>query len=153
MAARKAPRMSAIGLTHGRSWPEELAEFTYQLLRRLGPEGMPGLQVKPTEAGGATIDERVSLETAPEWIGAAYARAKAGTDQGLSDAGARAFVARDRLLMALHRRGMKQADLARQLGKSPTSISRIFKAPQRSRVTTLQDIAAALGVELADILE
>jgi DNA-binding XRE family transcriptional regulator len=153
MAARKPIESSHVSFPQDTSWPEALAEYTYQLLRRLAPEGMAGLQVAPTAPGAEPIEDRVSLETAPEWVREAYARAKEGAAEGLSDAGARAFVARDRLLQALARRHMTQADLARRLNKSPTSISRIFKAPQRSRLTTLQEIAGALGVELRDIFD
>ena len=154
MAARKPLNSSAVSFPSGSSWPEELAEYTYQLLRRLAPEGMPGLQAVPTARAPEPVEDRgASLATAPEWVREAHARATTSHAGGLSDAGARAFVARDCLLQALRRRNMSQADLARQLGKSPTSISRIFKAPHRSRVTTLQAIAAALQVELADILD
>jgi ribosome-binding protein aMBF1 (putative translation factor) len=100
---------------------------------------------------GEPIEDDITLDAAPEWVREAFARTRKGTQEGLSDAGARAYVARDRLLLALGRRRMSQADLARQLHKSPTSISRIFKAPHRSRVTTLQAIADALGVELRDL--
>jgi DNA-binding Xre family transcriptional regulator len=123
------------------------AEFTYRLLCRLG-EASAG-DVLPD---GLTEDEEATLETAPPWIREAYERAKNSTERGLSQEEAAAFIARDRLMRALGERKMTQADLARQLGKSSTVISRIFKAPHRSRVTTLQAIAQALGVELADIL-
>jgi len=99
------------------------------------------------------VEDDISLDAAPEWVREAFARAKQGGQEELSDAGARAYIARDRLLLALHRRHMSQADLARQLHKSPTSISRIFKAPHRSRLATLQAIAGALGVELRDLFE
>jgi DNA-binding Xre family transcriptional regulator len=153
MAAQKSLKSPAINVPAGSAWAEELAEYTYQLLRRLAPEGIVGLQVTPPAVvGGPAYDHSASLETAPEWVREAHARATKSSAAGLSDAGARAFVARDRLTQALHRRNMSQAELARQLGKSPTSISRIFKTPHRSRVTTLQAIAAVLQVDLADIL-
>jgi hypothetical protein len=150
MAAQKP---HAINVPAGGAWAEELAEYTYQLLRRISPETISGLRVTAPPAVGEPIeDHSVTLETAAAWVREAYARAKKFRGRGLSETGARAFVARDRLLQALRQSHMSQADLARRLGKSPTSISRIFKAPHRSRVTTLQAIAEVLQVELADIL-
>ena len=130
---------------------ELLAEYTYQLLRRVAPD----LKITPPPAADELIeDTSATLDTAPAWIRSAYASAKAQahTDSGLTARDARAFAARDRLLAALARRNMTQADLARRLEKSPAAISRIFKAPHRSRLTTLQRIADALDVQLADLL-
>jgi DNA-binding Xre family transcriptional regulator len=155
MAARNPLESSPAGLPPDTSWPEALAEYTYQLLRRLGPEAMSGLQTPPTTppTDSGPIEDETSLAAAPAWVREAFARAKEGAQEELSDAGARSYIARDRLLLALRRRHMSQADLARQLHKSPTSISRIFKAPHRSRLTTLQAIADALDVELSDLFE
>ena len=69
--------------------------------------------------------------------------------QVLEDEGAEVA---DVLVVVDRRPAGVEADLARRLKKSPAAISRIFKAPHRSRVTTLQQIADALGVELADVL-
>ncbi len=155
MPARKPLESSPASFPQDTSWPEALAEYTYQLLRRLGPEGIGGLQAPPATppTGGEPVEDDISLDAAPKWVQEAFARAKQGGQKELSDAGARAYIARDRLLLALRQRHMTQADLARQLHKSPTSISRIFKAPHRSRLTTLQAIAGALDVELRDLFE
>jgi hypothetical protein len=138
----------------GSSWAEEVAEYTYQLLRRLAPQWVAGLRAAPTNGPAEPVEDGAAvLEGAPDWVREAYAHARDSNEVGLSDAGARAFVARDCLLQALRRSNMNQAELARRLGKSATSISRIFKAPHRSRVTTLQAIAGVLQVDLADILD
>ena len=52
----------------------------------------------------------------------------------------------------MRERGVTQAELARRLDKSPTSISRILRNPERSRVDTIRQIAKALKVDLSGIL-
>ncbi len=128
---------------------EILAEYIVQLLRRLAPErGRPARATvrQPVE------DQTAALDTAPAWVRDAFARATKHRAGGLSDQEARALVARDRLLHALAQRGLTQAELARRVKKTPASISRILRAPHRSRMSTLVQIADVLDVELADIL-
>ncbi len=57
----------------------------------------------------------------------------------------------DRIRAVLRKRSMSQKQLAQSLGITPANISRILKRPEKSQVDTLERIAAALGVKLADL--
>lgn len=51
--------------------------------------------------------------------------------------------------------GWKQAELARQLGKNPPDISRLFRYPEQGRAAalrTLNEYAQVLGLNLSDVL-
>jgi DNA-binding Xre family transcriptional regulator len=93
------------------------------------------------------------LSSAPDWIKEAYERAKRDvTPLAIDPEDRRAHLMRDRLAPAHKRRNMTQSALARQLGKTPSQISRIFANSQRSRLSTLAGIADALEVDLSDLL-
>src|SRR6185295_3904804 len=49
-------------------------------------------------------------------------------------------------------RGIKQADIARKLGVAPSVISRVLKHPERSRLSTINDIADAAGIPLGELV-
>jgi DNA-binding Xre family transcriptional regulator len=51
---------------------------------------------------------------------------------------------------ALGKRRMTQAQLAKALKITPANITRILKSPEKSKVETLERIAAALRVDIAD---
>jgi DNA-binding XRE family transcriptional regulator len=57
-----------------------------------------------------------------------------------------------RLRQVAKERGVSQKDLAAKLKVTPGVINRVFKAPDRSKVATLRKVAAALGVELHEIV-
>jgi ribosome-binding protein aMBF1 (putative translation factor) len=57
-----------------------------------------------------------------------------------------------RIKQALSSKGWTQAQLASEIGVSPTVISRVLSRPDRSRVDTLQRISKALGVDLGSLL-
>jgi transcriptional regulator with XRE-family HTH domain len=42
--------------------------------------------------------------------------------------------------------------LADRLGVSPSFVTKVLRAPHRSRMSTLQRIAQALGIQLRDVL-
>lgn len=93
------------------------------------------------------------LSSAADWIKEAYQQAKGNvTPLDTDPVDRRARLMRDRLALSLKRRDMTQSALAKQLGKTPSQISRIFANPQRSRLSTLAGIADALEVDLSDLL-
>ncbi|HEY3241968.1 MAG TPA: helix-turn-helix domain-containing protein [Phycisphaerae bacterium] len=64
-----------------------------------------------------------------------------------------ARLAGQRLRRVLTAKGIKQSELAKRLGISPAVISRVLKNPDRSMVATLRRIAAAIGVELHELID
>ncbi|MCK4341774.1 MAG: helix-turn-helix transcriptional regulator [Phycisphaerae bacterium] len=62
-------------------------------------------------------------------------------------------VAGNRLRRVLAKKKMKQVDLAKKMGISPAVVNRVLKNPDRSMVATLRKIAAALDVELYEIID
>jgi transcriptional regulator with XRE-family HTH domain len=102
----------------------------------------------PTRRGAKSLPP----EASPRVLAAYLEAMKSGATM-LTGEAARSVIARDRLLAALRSSGMSQAELARQLDRKPTVISRILKAPERSRLSTLQEIAAALNVDITDLFE
>lgn len=61
-------------------------------------------------------------------------------------------VIRNRLLLALKKRRMTQADLARVLRKSEAQVSRFLANPERSKLGTLIEYSEAIGVDLSDVV-
>ena len=75
-------------------------------------------------------------------------------DAQMADPSARRMqLIRDRLTLYLHRRKMTKKDLAGRLGKDPAQISRIFANPGKRQLGLFIEIAEALHVNLADILQ
>jgi DNA-binding XRE family transcriptional regulator len=92
------------------------------------------------------------LRDAPQWVRDAYERVKSGkAGPGLAFEDARAITLRNRLVFEIKRQGLTQAELAKRLGKSPAVLSRILRRPDRSKLTTLEQIAAKLGIDLHDL--
>jgi DNA-binding Xre family transcriptional regulator len=56
----------------------------------------------------------------------------------------------ERIRATLGKRRMTQAQLAKALKITPANITRILKSPEKSKVETLERIAAALHVDVAD---
>jgi DNA-binding Xre family transcriptional regulator len=56
----------------------------------------------------------------------------------------------EKIRAALGMRRMTQAQLAKALKITPANITRILKSPEKSKVETLERIAAALRVDIAD---
>ncbi len=135
--------------TFARLFAESFAVYTVEVINRLACAA-------PEEAGSAPGRPSASvpddLASAPDWVRAAYERSRGQGVEAESDAEVWPRVVRNSLALALRKQGMTQADLARKLGKSPTVISRILRDPKRSRVRTLEAIASALGLSLAEIL-
>jgi ribosome-binding protein aMBF1 (putative translation factor) len=98
-------------------------------------------------ASATTSDAKVQLEDAPPWVREAYEKAAAGRGPVVDSLEAESILIRDRILVTLRRQGLSQVDLARRLGKAPSAISRVLKSPARSRIKTLHEIAAALGID------
>ena len=135
----------------GKLFAESFAVYTVAVLDRL--DGGESKHCNGTTSQSTlSTQEQELLEKAPEWVRSGFAQQKASDVENADVADIRANVARNKLVLALRERGMTQAELARALGKSPTVVSRILKAPNRSRVKTLQEIADALDVDLSDIL-
>lgn len=57
-----------------------------------------------------------------------------------------------RLKQICKQRGIKQSDIAHQLGVAPSVVSRIFKHPERSRLQTLRKIAEAAGIAMGELI-
>lgn len=133
----------------GRIFADAFARYTVQVLSSAGAQAWsssPADREPGLEPAADTIDD------APKWVRQAYERAKRGDTEPLPQEQARRRVARNKLVVAMRQRGMTQAELARRLGKSPTSVSRILRNPDRSRVETIRAIAEALDVDLTEIL-
>jgi len=52
----------------------------------------------------------------------------------------------------MREQGLSQLQLAERVGVSPPVISRVLKNPEKSRVETIRKVAAALDIELRDII-
>lgn len=148
-------RTKAITAALGGAFAKALAVYTVEVLELLEDRG---LRLSDFESNSpAPTDAESQLRSAPKWVRAAYERAKKVTQR--SDAveseerSVQARIIRNRLMLALHRANITQADLANRLGKSASGVSRIFRNPERSRLRTLQAIAKALRVDLSDILD
>jgi len=63
-----------------------------------------------------------------------------------------AIAAANRLRRVARAKGVSQKELAERLGVSASSVSKVFRNPDRSKVATLRKIADALGVELREIV-
>lgn len=127
------------------------ATYSLELARLLAADDDLPAASDELEGQGFHVDD-LPIDDAPEWVRDAVQRSREPGALRTPMRDVLAIIARDRLRQALARRGMKQTDLAAKLSMSPTSISRIFKAPDRSRLATLREIAAALDVDLSDIL-
>lgn len=88
----------------------------------------------------------------PDWVLQASRMSQREDSPALDGADAARILARNMIRRALDERGWTQADLAKQLGKKPSTISRILKDPTRTRVSTVRQIADALNLEVGDFL-
>ncbi len=134
----------------GRLFAESFAIYTAEVIARLS--GYDLRTNNRLSLGDVSPSQQVSLESAPAWVKEAYKRSRRKNAAFDVAEDVRPRVARNKLVLALRERGWTQAELARRMKKSPTVISRIFRNPERSRVTTLQKVASALGVDLSDLL-
>jgi hypothetical protein len=132
-----------------RLYARTFADFGLALLRRVAAE-----EAEHVALGKLIPDPTASLETAPQWLRDAYQQAKAaGPADRIASEELAPRVARDCILEAMREKGISQADLAKALGKSPASVCRILKSPDRSRVRTLRQIADAIGVDIGALLK
>lgn len=134
----------------GPIFAKSFAVFAFEILRLAGKQGN-GL----ADLAGAETAES-ALATAPDWVKKEYARTKkfikSAKNLKSDEAEFRAKVIRNSLVLALREQGITQAELAKRLKKSPAVISRIFRNPERSRLSSLQKIADALKVDLSDLM-
>ena len=130
----------------GTAFARSFAEYTYQVMRRL--------QSAPTDESDSAppVARAIAASDLPPWVRDEYEKMRRGEGRTLSNAAAAALIMRNRLQRALREKDITQAELARRIGSSPAVISRVFKSPQRCRLSTLTRIARELGVEVADIL-
>jgi len=130
----------------GQVFAEAFATYTATLLRRLGSE----------DPKGGAGDMLRKLETLAEELAPAEQKKKAAkkavTGERATIDELRPIMMRNKLVLELRSRGITQAELARKVGKAPAAISRILKHPERSRLTTLQQIAEAVDVDLSELL-
>ena len=135
----------------GRIFARAFATYTVEVLTLLEGKGVPLERVN--QAGAAEVFGDDAFAGAPAWVKEAYERTK-HTKEVVKPNGeeVRSRIIRNKLAQALQQRGMTQSQLAKQMGKSPAVISRIFRSPERSRLRTLQGIAEALDVDVTDIL-
>jgi lambda repressor-like predicted transcriptional regulator len=145
--------MSAqVGALFGDILASSLARFVVEFLKHARESGLAfdnsGDQPVPKLNRG-----EAELEGAPAWVQEAFtALNQSGGETPMGIEEARTKVARNQIMVAMRKKGLTQAALAKKMGKSPTVISRILKNPERSRVTTLQSIATQLDVDLSEIL-
>ena len=154
MAARRLAsaleQNASLAESLARLYAISFASYSMELARLLAVDDQ-GVDTDELEAQGFRVND-ITIDEAPEWVRDAFRRAREPGAPRTSMDDVLPIVARDRLRQVLAKRGMKQSELAAKLKMSPTSISRIFKSPDRSRVATLREIAAALDVDLSDIL-
>jgi DNA-binding Xre family transcriptional regulator len=125
---------------------KHVAECTGELMGALAARGvLPGAEVP-------TLEPEEHSGPLPEAVANALHAANKPGARTFTAGQARAAVARNRLVAALEARGLNQQDLAAKVGKSPAVVSRVLRNPERSRVTTLRQLADALDVNLGDIL-
>jgi hypothetical protein len=144
----------------GGAFARAFAVFTAELASQLEarPEYVPAGRnadsgvIATTSVETPTAEPDDPLRDAPQWVRDAYERVKSGkAGPGLAFEDARAITLRNRLVFEMKRQGLTQAELAKRLGKSPAVLSRILRRPDRSKVTTLEQIASKLGIDLHDL--
>lgn len=135
----------------GDVFPRWCAAYTMELLSMLQSRGVDVPAIVRPQAGQTEAEDE--LAAAPDSVREAYARANAAAEVVDTDEHeVRGRLIRNRLALALRKQHMTQSDLARRMGKHPSHVSRVFRNAERCRLTTLAGIAAALGVDLSDIL-
>lgn len=130
----------------GTAFARSFAEYTYQVMRRLQSAPADG----PDPA--LSVARAIAETDLPPWVRDEYDKMRRGEGRTLSNAAAGALVMRNQLQRALREKNITQAELARRIGTSPAVISRVFKSPDRCRLSTLERIARELGVDVADIV-
>lgn len=135
---------SQISAELGRTFAECFAAYTVTVYSMLVERGLWQPTKQPNPAMG--------LDDMTESVRELYDEACRDDALTITEEGARARIARNKLLLALDNRGMNQAKLAKKLGKSRAAISRVFRNPERCRIATLRRIASVLDVDLSDIL-
>ncbi len=107
-----------------------------------------GSAADPEQAGAKPSD----LESAPAWVREAYNASLVAGSPRVSAVEARERTLRNQLMVALREQGCTQAELARRAKMKPASVSRILRAPERSRLDTLERLAKALKLDLPSLL-
>ena len=144
---RAGPVVDALVDVLARWW----AVYTVELFSMLEERGLALPSRAPRETGAPPAEDM--LAAAPAWVRAAYEQAKTAAEPVHSDEReVRGRLIKNRLALALKKQGMTQSDLARKMGKNPSHVSRVFRDPQRCKLSTLTAIADALGVDISDIL-
>ncbi|MCK4340232.1 MAG: helix-turn-helix transcriptional regulator [Phycisphaerae bacterium] len=140
-----------LALSLARLHGESFAAYVVELLALLGgaAEGDREAEAPVEEAAPASADV---LDDAPDWVKEAYQESCRPDAQTDDDATVRARVVRNKLLQALRKQGWSQAELARRMGVSATVISRIFRKPERCKITTLRKVSGKLKVHVSDLI-
>lgn len=134
----------------GRLFAHSFALYTVEVMRLLRPAA---LDMRPPVPGPVpSIPEVPSGIPVPPWIQQELEKVRAGQTRSEPSEPVRARVARNKLLLALREKNITQAELAKMLGKSTASISRMLRNPEQCKIKTLKDVAAKIGVDLSDIL-
>lgn len=126
------------------AFAESLEAFSMEILGMLNDDdtAVAGRESAETDRHGAL----------PGWVLEARARAKASEPVSTSPAELWERLVRNRFLVALKKQNMTQSALAKKLGKPDSQISRILAKPEVRQLSTLKEMADAIGVDLGDIL-
>ncbi len=167
--AQLAALANVFGDLFARLFPAALANFVMELHASLQARGAKLSDLDPEEVAKVAsqklaipmrkaneIDqecERGDLASAPQ-RGRRTGREGTETDTPIEvkPSEIRKNLIRNRLLLALKEQGMTQAELAKKLGKPDSQISRILACPERSKLTTLTEIAQGISVDLSEIV-
>ncbi len=138
--------------TFGDVFARSFATYTWELFKMMEGSGLHSPLLKRLKSEQDRAEDLLASE--PDWVKEAYENAQEVTEgEEFNVREVRGRLIRDRLILALRKQRMTQADLARKLKKQPSQISRIFRDPTRCRLSTFEDIASALKVDLSDILK
>ena len=143
------------------AWSLRFARAYAEFVRTLseGAGAAPSFHAAHGTTGGFTIED-VAGEQDPkgyrrmaEGHKAFLASVKDGSAEMVDfDPAVPATKAFSRLKQICKQRGIKQSDIAQQLGVAPSVISRVFKHPERSRLQTLRRIADAAGIAIGELI-
>ncbi len=140
---------SALALA-GAIFADAFARYTAQVIAHLKNRDFDVLDLAPLDSEGPSKEEVLGLVSS--WAQRIYDQAPEEEPDAEELEAVKARVGRNRLVSAMRERGITQAELARRAKMKPTSISRILKKPERSRVETIRKIAAAIEVNLSEIM-
>lgn len=154
-----SPEQAAPLAEFGVAFAKGLAAFLAELQRRgmlqpgkcaVGDAARPAADEPPADWSQLPVDLRRQFEDELARNRTAHASGELSPIE-FDEAGVPTAIA-NRLRQVADVRGVTQKELAQRLNVSPSVINKVFRHPERSKLTTLRKLAAALNVDLRDII-